>query len=232
MRYRMAMGLLFAAMVGVGASGHSTNQPADAAKAKKALQEVQDFVGVWNLEGLHKSGAKAEAWKEKVSWGWKFKGDDAWIVVEFADGKGKHYSRGDLRYLVDKKKYQLTLVTPSKAEEVYLGDLKTGTLKVERTDAKTGDVTRMTIETLADGVRMQMKVDRQDGGKGPFAALYEMKGNKEGESIAGTAKKPECIVTGGAATIQVTFQGKTYYVCCSGCRDAFNETPEKFVKKK
>jgi len=28
----------------------------------------------------------------------------------------------------------------------------------------------------------------------------------------------------------VSYQGKTYFVCCSGCRDAFNENPEKFVK--
>ena len=28
----------------------------------------------------------------------------------------------------------------------------------------------------------------------------------------------------------VSFGGKTYYVCCTGCRDAFNEDPEKFVK--
>jgi len=23
----------------------------------------------------------------------------------------------------------------------------------------------------------------------------------------------------------------TYYVCCSGCRDAFNENPEKYIKE-
>jgi YHS domain-containing protein len=57
-----------------------------------------------------------------------------------------------------------------------------------------------------------------------------MAGNKEGESLGATAKKPECIVTGGAATIKVSYMGKEYFVCCSGCRDAFNETPEKFIK--
>jgi YHS domain-containing protein len=24
-------------------------------------------------------------------------------------------------------------------------------------------------------------------------------------------------------------KGETYYVCCSGCRDAFNENPEKYI---
>ena len=35
-----------------------------------------------------------------------------------------------------------------------------------------------------------------------------MNGNKDGESIAGTTKKPECIVSGGAATIAVSYQGQ------------------------
>ena len=53
--------------------------------------------------------------------------------------------------------------------------------------------------------------------------------DEDGESLAGAAKKAECIVTGGAASIAVSFQGKTYYVCCSGCRDAFNEDPAKII---
>ena len=65
---------------------------------------------------------------------------------------------------------------------------------------------------------------------GLFATAFQMNGNKDGESLAGGSKKPECIVTGGAATIAVAYQGKTYFVCCSGCKDAFNENPEKFVK--
>jgi YHS domain-containing protein len=209
--------------------------PEEAAKAKKALQEVQDFIGVWNLEGTQKTGAKTEAWKDQVSWGWRFKGDDAWINVTFKDAKGegkaKYYAKGELRYLVKDKKYQLTLTDLNKAEQVFVGEqLKNGGLKMERKDAQTGDAYRLTLNTLADGVRFQFKLEKQDGGKGLFATAYQMNGNKDGESIAGSAKKPECIVTGGAATIQVSYQGKTFYVCCTGCRDAFNENPEKFIK--
>ena len=34
---------------------------------------------------------------------------------------------------------------------------------------------------------------------------------------------------GGTGTSTVSFQGKTYYVCCSGCRDEFYATPAKYV---
>ena len=37
---------------------------------------------------------------------------------------------------------------------------------------------------------------------------------------------PECIVTGGLGTIKVAHKGETYYVCCTGCRQAFEDDPE------
>jgi YHS domain-containing protein len=227
---------LAAVMVGIfaimGASMVQKDPPkqADTAKVKKALQDVQDFIGLWKLEGTQKVGGRTEAWKEDVSWGWKFKGDTAWIAVSFGDGKGKYFSKGDLNYLTDKKKYQLTLTAADKTEQIYEGELAKGALVLTREDPKTKDKYRLTMNTLADGVRFSLKYEKQDGGKGLFASVHNMNGNKDGESIAGTSKKPECVVTGGAATIAVSFKGKTYYVCCSGCKDAFDEKPEKFAK--
>ena len=239
-RRTLALAVMLAGALGLAALAADPPEekkltPEDAAKAKKALQEVQDFIGVWNLEGTQKVGTKTEAWKEQVRWGWKFKGDDAWITATFTDpkgeGKGKYFTKGELRYLLKDKKYQLTLTAADDTKQVFEGDLgKTGGLKLERKDAKTNDVYRLTLNTLADGIRFSFKFEKQDGGKGLFATAHQMNGNKDGESIAGTTKKPECIVTGGAATIQVAYQGKTYYVCCSGCKDAFTENPEKFIK--
>lgn len=228
------LAIVLAATVGLAwAADPPKPSPQDVAKAKKALREIQDFMGVWNLEGTQKVGAKTEAWKEKVDWSWNFKSAEPAIKVTFAEGKGKYFSRGDLKYIVAKKKYQLSLTAADKSEQVFEGTAgKDGGLKLERKDAKTGDAYRLTMYTLADGIRFAFKMEKQDGGKGLFATAYQLTGNKDGESLGASAKKPECIVTGGAATIAVSYQGKTYYVCCSGCRDAFNENPEKFVKKK
>lgn len=38
-------------------------------------------------------------------------------------------------------------------------------------------------------------------------------------------------MTGGLGTQAISYKGVTYYVCCSGCRDAFNENPEKYIKE-
>jgi YHS domain-containing protein len=202
----------------------------DSPSARKALQEVQDFVGLWNLEGMQKAAGKTTTWKEKVSWGWKFKEGDAWMTVDFAEGKGKYFATGTLKYDLKKKKYLLTLTGADRTEQVFEGDLAKGSLRLDRRDARTGDVHRITMNTLAEGIRYQLRYERQRGGMGLFSSVYSMTGSKEGESIAGAKKKPECIVSGGAATIAVSFQGEKYFVCCTGCRDEFNANPEKYVK--
>jgi YHS domain-containing protein len=226
-----ALAVFFASAAGLGSAADPT--PADVAKMQKALKEVQDFMGGWTLEGTQKVGAKTEAWKEKVEFSWDIKKKQTAIKLAFGEGKGKYFSKGELTFDPTKKKYVLALVGADKSEQVFEGDLlRTGGLKLERKDAKTGDVHRITTTTLADGIRLSFKVEKQDGGKGLFSNAFTMLGNKEGESLAGGTKKPECIVTGGAASIAVSYQGKQYFVCCSGCRDAFNENPEKFVKKK
>jgi hypothetical protein len=52
---------------------------------------------------------------------------------------------------------------------------------------------------------------------------------RKGEDFGIKEKKQECVVTGGLGTIAVMYKGVTYYVCCSGCRDVFNENPEKII---
>ncbi|MBP3955215.1 YHS domain-containing protein [Gemmata sp. G18] len=216
-----------------GAQPEKKAKPEDSAKSKKALQEVQDFIGLWNLEGTQKVGAKTEAWKEKVSWGWKFKDGDAWITVSFAEGKGKYFTSGELKYDAEKKKYLLALTPSAKGEaaQTFEGAYAKGALKVERKDPKTNDVYRLTLNTAAEGERFAMKYEKQDGGKGLFSAVHAMNGSKDGV-VAGAPKKPECIVSGGSANISVSYNGKDYWVCCSGCRDEFKENPEKYVKGK
>jgi YHS domain-containing protein len=232
-RAALAAGLFALAAVAPAPAQDKKASAADQAKARKALQELQDYIGTWNLEGTQKDGAKTVAWKETVKWGWKFNKDgDAWISVSFAEGKGKYFTTGELKYDLEKKQYELTLTPAAKGAppQKYVGGIVKGSLKVEFKDEKTKDVQRLTMNTAAEGVRFVLKAEKQDGGKGLFAAAYAMNGNKDGESIAGGAKKPECVVSGGAASMAVQYNGKTYYVCCSGCRDEFNANPAKYAK--
>ena len=33
------------------------------------------------------------------------------------------------------------------------------------------------------------------------------------------------------AKFKTVYKGKTYYVCCGGCRDAFKDDPETYIKE-
>ena len=43
--------------------------------------------------------------------------------------------------------------------------------------------------------------------------------------------KPVGSGRGGRGTLEVTHKGKKDYVCCTGCRDAFKEDPETYIKE-
>ena len=60
-----------------------------------------------------------------------------------------------------------------------------------------------------------------------FFRVAEVGYTREGTRLAQAgAGGPECVVTGGLGTMQVSYKGKTYYVCCSGCKQAFDDDPE------
>lgn len=224
MRYRpFAAALLGAGMIFAA----STAAEKGADEAKKKLQEVaSDFIGQWNGSGDAKINGKKAIWKETLEFGWKFtKGGDAWIAVSVKDGK--FFTKGDLKYDADKKQYVLTATDKDGKELKYAGKVVKGNLVLEN---KAGtDVHKLTMFTLADGARLTVKEEVQEGGKGPFSDVFKVIAQKEGESFAGGKKKNECVVTGGLGTRAVSFGGKTYYVCCSGCADEFALNPKKYV---
>ncbi len=202
------------------------------AKVKAALRELQDFIGGWKGSGSHKlnPGPRDKFWPETVKWNWRFKDDDCWLNVEF-DG-GKLFKSADIRYLLDKKKYQLT-ATPVEGKEplVFLGGLQDDKLIFERTDARANEVQRIRMNTAAEGIRFIYIVDRKSEGGTIWRTEAMVQSTKIGESLAKKPGKkgPECVVSGGLGTMPVTYMGETFYVCCTGCRDAFNENPKKYV---
>ena len=40
-----------------------------------------------------------------------------------------------------------------------------------------------------------------------------------------------CIISQGLGTISVSYKGRSYWVCCSGCKAAFEEDPEKWIAR-
>jgi hypothetical protein len=192
--------------------------------SKEALKALNEFVGQWKGSGENKA-AKAD-WKESADWAWDLKGDEPALRVKF-DG-AKQFSEGRLTYLPDKKKYRLVARDMDKKDQTFVGEIKAKKLILTRDDPDTKDKYTIEMSTNNDGARLVYTVAVQKKGVGIARRLAEVQLTREGASLAG-AKKNECIITGGLGTIAVAYNGKTYYVCCSGCRDEFNANPKKYV---
>jgi hypothetical protein len=208
--------------VGILASG------GDAPDAKEALQALQDFIGTWNGSGTSEKD-RSVIWKEKVNWSWRFKGKDAWLVMSFP--KAKYYKRGEMRYLPDSERYQLTLEDKEGKKLVFAGQLKKTKLVLERRDAESKETQQLAMNIAGGGVRMVYAYSVKPENRTLYYKRFQVDFTKEGESFGTAAKKIECVVTGGLGTMPVSYNGATYYVCCSGCRDAFYENPEKIIKE-
>ncbi len=218
--------LLVLAVLACGFLGSRPVLAADKEEAKEALKALQDYIGEWKGSGQPQKGP---LWKETVNWGWRFKGNDSWLTVEFKGSKT--YKGGEVRYLADKERYQLTLTDAADKKLVFLGELKNNYLTFERTDPASKEVQRLIMNIAGDGARFIYRVERKAQGTTLWKKEYLVACTKEGESLGAKEKKQECVVSGGLGTMPVTYKGETFYVCCSGCRDAFNENPEKYIKE-
>jgi YHS domain len=205
------------------------SQGAEKPAAKEALKALNDFIGEWKGNGAPEKArpTSAELWNETVSWAWRFKGDDAWITLEFKNGK--YFKSAELRFLVDKSVYQLTAVDKKDKKLVFDGELKDDYLTLERVDPSTKETQRIVMNLAGDGVRFIYRYSHKPEGRTAFIKDYMVACTKIGESLGKAAKKIECVVSGGLGTIPVSYKGETFYVCCSGCKDAFNENPEKYI---
>jgi hypothetical protein len=194
---------------------------------KEALQEIQEFIGGW--KGSVDKGTAA--WKESANWSWRFanKGKDVYMTVDMPDSKV--FKSGEMRFLSDKGKYQFTLTDKADKKATYVGELKKGALVLERVIPETKATEQIKMNTAGGGVRLIYTFSKKGANSTLYAKDYQISYTKEGESfgVAAGQKGPECVVTGGLGTMQVSYMGTSYYVCCTGCRDAFNDNPVKII---
>ncbi len=174
-------------------------------------------------------------WTEIHTWAWVFVGGNP-VAMTVSIPNGKVLSQGTLRYEPTTKQYVFDARQPGEpAKKVHF----TGTLdssgkllSLARTDK--GTTHRLTLRANSNYIRYTMLLDSKEATAALFRPLVEVGLTKEGESFAAgssAGEQPRCIVTGGAATLTVSYKGQSFPICCTGCRDEFNENPEKYLKK-
>ena len=208
------------------------------------LAPLEYLLGRWNGRGVFKDSTakRFRGWDEKHSWAWIFvKGEPVGLSVTIEGGKV--LAAGKLTFDPVRKLYRLEGTEPKPGGPIVLEgtiDKSSKHLVLDRVDlagnsAKDGPKMRLSLWTNANSLRYTMAEEVRERGAYQYSKVLEVGSTREGESLApsgdSASSGPKCIVTGGAASMTLSYQGRTYPICCTGCRDAFNDDPEKYLKK-
>ncbi len=189
-----------------------------------ALKPFGGLVGEWRGTGQPQRGSAKGAWTETGGWAWKLTPDSA--ALELTVTKGKFLRSATLRPGKGPNAFALDAVLADGSKRSFAGthsDKKPLTLTTEPPD---GDGPRRVVITPLHDTRFLLLFEgRNDEGSG-FRRLAEVGFTRQGVAFAAGESGPVCIVTEGRGTTQVSYKGKSYWVCCSGCKDLFNENPE------
>jgi len=191
------------------------------------LQPWQKLIGTWRGIGQPKRGSNKETWQETAGIVWQFSGEERGIAITVTDGK--LWSTGLLSTGERDQEWRLKVQVNPRTERVYTGRLENQRLVLESAADDQGEVHRLTLSWLGDD-RALWLFEKRLAQQTFYQRVAEVAYQRQGTKLAAKdGSGPECVVTGGLGTIAVMYEGKTYYVCCTGCRDAFNDDPKSIL---
>ncbi len=196
---------------------------------KGQLARLQGLVGSWKGVASPLRGSTKDSWVEKADWAWKFEGKSASLAVQIGDGK--YFSTAELKPAKKDGEYVLAAKTADgKGTINYEGELdKDEKLTLLAKDAPEGMPKRISFRFVADGARLIVLLEGSSAIGDGYARLAEVGYTRKGSGFGKGSTGPECVVTGGYGSLEVSYKGQKYFVCCTGCRDYFNDNPEEVL---
>ena len=195
--------------------------------ARAALEEFNSLIGGWRGAGQPRRGSNRGAWSETAKWVWQLKSDTP--ALRYDVKKGKLLKSALLTYLPKNKVYRLDAKLADDEKRQYEGRLDKKKLVLESPDDTEGTRHRLTITRLNEK-RTLVLFERRRTGRSRYSRVAEVGYTRAGTKLAEVGGgSPQCIVTGGKGTSTIVYKGKTYYLCCSGCREAFLDDPAGII---
>jgi YHS domain-containing protein len=215
--------LIASVLFGSAASFAEDIQPAQD-PSKQALASLQSFIGQWRGVGQPQRGSTRGAWVEEAVWEWQFSKEGP--SVRLTSPKSKMLIEWEIRPAKESDRFQLVAKkTDSDETESYEGGFDAdGKLVFVNKTPHDGFPARISVRLVAENKRMVVLYERKFTSDRYFR-MAELGLTRKGSGFGKGTSFVECVVTGGQGTIAVTYEGKTYYVCCGGCRDHFNDDP-------
>jgi hypothetical protein len=231
----LALAVSAAAAIG-GANCHDESETTDPSAVEKhatravavaGLKPLSVLVGEWRGVGQPKRGSRNGAWIEKAKCAWKFTDETSVMVLESDSDKQFQKvifgwdptTESSTAVIHDGKSDATDLIRDAKAS--------TGVVDVFVDSQNADDVrNKMTLRRISD-IRVTLLFEKRNSAAGSWRRISEIGYTRAGEQLASSRSSGrQCVVTGGLGTMTVMHDGKSYYVCCEGCRQAFESDPE------
>ena len=222
--HRIGVLLLLCAMLSTFCVAAPKSESEVAHKRREALSKFNQLIGGWRGVGRQSRGVDG-AWTEKAEWVWAFEeqGPSIKLVVE----DGQLFKEGELFWVEAKKEFRLATQLRDGRKLDFRGKFEKGKRFTMASPAAKdgGDNYRLHI-TMLNQKRTLLRMEKQTAGRGSFRRMADVGYTRAGTRLAKDGLGgPECVVTGGLGTIEVKFEGKSYYVCCTGCKQVFDDDP-------
>jgi len=204
------------------------------------LDDLQILLGTWR--GITQKTKNID----ETNWVWDFQTEPKQPALLMESNANPYLNHARLTYLPESSEYQLTLagddetrvLTGQFSEEIRSeigdNDQPQKTYKLELTDPAEEDRGIRLVFNQQNNNRYLLEVYEQRRPGDRFFRIDTVSTQRQGTSMAlideGYGEKT-CIISGGLGTIQVSYQGKGYYVCCSGCKAAFEDDPERWIAR-
>ena len=208
-----------------------------------ALKPVQIMLGKWG--GLVRKASRSEV----HDWVWDLKTDPVFPALVLSVPEGEFFTNARLTYDPRIDKFLMTTTDEEDVKRSFTGEFIEEPKDVPSEDGKTVERT-FQLELTEDsnsgrGTRYQYVFKQQHNnrylvevnrarGKTTFRQFDIIASQREGVSFAKADDDygdKTCIISGGLGTSTVTYKGRTFYVCCSGCKAAFDDEPERWIAR-
>ncbi len=221
-RFRSRLSAAFLVSTMVVATAHA-DRPVAPAKV------WAEMMGSWRMTGQPKRGSSQGAWTSAARAEWT--GADG-RTLEFRVPDSTSFETAKIQ--LDPKSGEADSV------ELKMADGSARSMKRQPESSADRFVFAESGGDSPDAYRMTLlrkSRDRWTGslevrkpGTETWSRLQELGLTRQGTTIAQGSGQPECVVTGGLGEIMVTVNGRTVYVCCSGCRETLLADPDAFLK--
>jgi hypothetical protein len=228
---------------GGGTEGSGTTARFTRDDVLAALKPMQILRDEWNAVRQRSVGTQDAG--EKQIWIWDHRTNPRQPALVMTSPDGKYFTQARLTFDPPTGQFHLQTTDPQDRQRTFVGTFSEPVQEVQMGDEKVHRVFKLQLleqQPQEEKDQWQVVLNQQENNRyllqlyrkrgGAFQPFETIAAQRQGTSFALSDTdygERTCIISGGLGTMAVSFQGKTYWVCCTGCRAAFEEEPARWI---